>query len=145
MTHYTEKSIQFFQDLDKHKLQLVDDFYAQEASFMDPLGKIQGRKSLKAYYEMMYEHVTEIQFNFTNTNSWEEHVYLHWTMIFKSKKLKKGKTIELDGLSYIKFNQDGKAIHHQDSFDIGSMLYEHIPVLGYFVKKIKKRLEHTSP
>jgi hypothetical protein len=45
----------------------------------------------------------------------------------------------VDGFSQISF-EDNKVKHHRDYFDLGSMLYEQIPVLGLLIKKIKSGL-----
>jgi len=38
-------------------------------------------------------------------------------------------------MSHLKF-ADGKVISHRDYFDLGEMLYEHIPLLGGVIKSI---------
>jgi hypothetical protein len=30
--------------------------------------------------------------------------------------------------------------YHRDYYDAGSMLYEHIPLMGYAIRKIKKKV-----
>jgi len=37
-------------------------------------------------------------------------------------------------------SKDDIIVYHKDYYDLGEMVYEHIPLLGFFVKKIKKRL-----
>ena len=36
--------------------------------------------------------------------------------------------------------QDDKIIVHQDFFDGGAMLYEHLPVMGWAIRKLKERM-----
>ena len=54
------------------------------------------------------------------------------------KQLNGQKPIEVQGHSHLKM-LDGQVVYHRDYLDIGSMLYEHIPVLGCAIKSIKKR------
>ena len=65
---------------------------------------------------------------------------MYWTMTYRHPKLHKGKQdIRVEGVSLLQW-KDGKIIRHQDIFDAGTMLYEHIPVLGWMIKKLKERL-----
>jgi hypothetical protein len=43
-------------------------------------------------------------------------------------------------MSYLQFDKAGKVRYHRDYFDLGAMLYEHLPLLGSLVKTIKRRL-----
>ena len=45
--------------------------------------------------------------------------------------------IVYEGVSKLEFNE--KIYKHQDFYDLGAMLYEHIPVLGSLVKIIKTK------
>jgi len=36
--------------------------------------------------------------------------------------------------------QDNRVIRHHDLFDAGAMLYEHLPVMGWAIHKVKERL-----
>ena len=49
------------------------------------------------------------------------------------------KYINVDGITQLKVVDD-IIVYHKDYYDLGEMVYEHIPLLGYFVKKIKTRL-----
>jgi ketosteroid isomerase-like protein len=145
MKNYSTKATQFFQELNNESMHLVEDFYADNIVFLDPVGKVEGRKNLKAYYKIMYENVTEIHFDFNKTHQLNQSVYLHWIMTFKSKKLKRGQKISVPGISYLEFDSFDKVVYHKDSFDMGAMVYENIPLMGWFVRKIKQRFEHQTP
>ena len=47
--------------------------------------------------------------------------------------------ITLDGTTQLKV-EDEKIIYHKDYYDLGEMVYEHIPLLGSIIKMIKRRL-----
>ena len=47
--------------------------------------------------------------------------------------------IILPGVSYLTF-EDGKIREQRDYYDLGAMLYEHVPLVGYVIDKIKQRL-----
>jgi hypothetical protein len=36
--------------------------------------------------------------------------------------------------------RNGKIYYHRDYFDMGAMLYEHLPLLGRIIQRLKHRL-----
>jgi len=42
--------------------------------------------------------------------------------------------------SHIRFNAAGQVVFHQDYCDSGGNLFEHIPVVGWLIRRIKARL-----
>lgn len=137
-----EKIKSFFNALDKNNMHLVDEFYDSQMKFEDPLGKHEGVKAMKEYYEKLYKNVTEIRFDFGNIVQDGQSYFAPWTMHFSAKGLAGGKLISVEGGSLIKFStQSGKAIYHRDYFDMGAFIYEHIPVVKSAIGFIKKKLK----
>lgn len=66
--------------------------------------------------------------------------YLKWTMHMKFTALGKAVDSVSMGISQLRFNQEGKLTFHQDYWDGAENLYEHLPLIGRFVKKIKANL-----
>ncbi len=66
---------------------------------------------------------------------------LVWRMDLRARGLKRGELVQLDGVSHIRFNADNLVDYHRDYFDMGQFVYEHVPVLGWAVRRVKKRLE----
>ena len=62
-----------------------------------------------------------------------------WTMFLRHPKLRSGETIRVEGASYLK-TRNGRIYYHRDYFDMGAMLYEHLPLLGRVVNTIKHKL-----
>jgi hypothetical protein len=49
------------------------------------------------------------------------------------------KKITLDGTTQLGVDGD-IIIYHKDYYDLGEMVYEHVPILGFIIKKIKGKL-----
>ena len=130
-----------FNELRATNTEILDEFYSQNILFEDPVGKISGLSSMKAYYKNMYMEVEEIRFDFKNIAENEGIYFFTWDMWLKTPNLNKGKKFVVQGVSEIHF-ENGLVKYHRDYFDMGEMVYERIPVVGWLVKKIKKRLEH---
>ena len=63
---------------------------------------------------------------------------IYWQMHLRHKKINSGNTITVEGHSLLR-RQDNRVIYHRDYFDIGSMIYEHLPVLGWIIRLIKRK------
>ncbi|WP_218944252.1 nuclear transport factor 2 family protein [Marinicella rhabdoformis] len=70
----------------------------------------------------------------------ETDYYLKWTMHMKFTAVGKNIDSLSMGMSQLRFNEQGKVIFHQDYWDGSENLYEHLPLIGRFVKKIKSQL-----
>lgn len=130
-----------FNELRADNLQILDNFYATDVEFIDPIGTHKGLKSVKDYYGKLYKTVTEIRFETKDLISQDnKHVYV-WKMVMKAKGLKNGKEVTLDGTSVIKFNDNDLVTYHRDYFDMYEFIYRHIPFVGWVTKKVNKKLK----
>ena len=59
---------------------------------------------------------------------------------FQHARFRRGETLELRGVSHLKFRDDGKVFQHHDYFDMGEFIYERVAVLGGVIRAIKSRL-----
>ena len=130
---------EFFNGTTKETMSRVDDFYAADALFRDPVGELRGAAAIKAYYARLYENVLSIRFDFeSEVVQGDEHV-VTWVMRLRHKAIEGGKEISLPGASHVRF-ANGKAVYHRDYFDMGAFVYEHVPVLGAGVRYVKKKV-----
>lgn len=137
-----KKIIKAFNELNGHNLEILNDFYDEEAVFEDPVSKAEGLRNIKKYYAHVYKNVKSIRFDFKEIRNQENHYYAHWTMHLQANGLNSGHSYAVEGLSYMKFNEAGHVVYHRDYLDLGSMLYERIPIFGSVVSFIKNRLKH---
>ena len=135
-----EKFLQTYTILNRSNLHLLSSIYTEDIIFIDPAHRIEGLPGLSAYFEALYQNINSIDFAFTDPLQVKDLAYVQWTMSFSHPKLKKGDVIKIPGMSFLKFHSSGKVTYHRDQFDLGSMLYEHLPVLGQVVNMVKRRL-----
>ena len=140
LTERSERIRETFDDLRSDTLYLLDDLYADELVFEDPLGRLEGLDEFRVYIQAMYEYVEDIQWVYTEeVIAGDTHV-LFWTMTLQTKGLNKGKPFSVDGTSRMVFGEDDKIVAHRDYFDMGDYVYERVPVVKWFVKLVKRRL-----
>lgn len=118
---------------------LIDDVYTGDVRFVDPLHEINGREALREYYARMYENVASCEFEFVDQVRDESSASLVWIMRMRHKNFRSDETLELPGMSFLRF-EGGRVAHHHDSFDLGAMIYERVPVVGAVVRHIKGRI-----
>ena len=62
-----------------------------------------------------------------------------WTLVFVHPRLNYGQRVEVEGTSLFKI-ADSKITYQRDYYDMGAMLYENLPLIGPFIKLIRRRL-----
>ncbi len=132
--------LETFQQLDGDNLDLLRRIYAPTITFIDPIHTVEGIEKLMDYYAQLYLNAISLDFSFKNKMHAGNAAYVQWSLLIAHPKLKHGKIIAVPGTSYLQFGQGDLVELHRDYFDLGAMLYEQIPVLGYLVKSIKRRL-----
>lgn len=138
-----ENFLMTYQALNKHNLEQLAQIYAEEVVFIDPAHEVRGLAALTAYFHKLYLHIDSITFEYVDTIVQEDCASIYWIMTFSHPKIASGKPIQTEGSSLIKFNKSGKVYYHRDYFDLGKMLYEHLPVVGSVVRYAKKQLAKT--
>lgn len=129
--------IQLYQALNKDNLHLLSQVYDDSISFTDPMHQIKGLESLTQYFAKLYKNVKHIQFEIKEVQQDANQAALFWQMEYSHPKLNKGGLIRVDGMSQLKFND--KIYFHRDYFDLGQMLYEHLPCMGGLIRLLKDR------
>jgi predicted SnoaL-like aldol condensation-catalyzing enzyme len=117
----------------------VESLYTTDIYFEDPSHAIQGKPSLMRYFSNQFKNLDKCSFKFHSTIANETDIFMTWTMFVNHSKLRGGETIRVEGTSYLR-TRNGKIYYHRDYFDMGAMLYEHLPLLGRIIQRIKQRL-----
>lgn len=130
--------VKIYQTLSTNNLELLETIYHNEVTFIDPIHELKGFDNLFQYFQDLYENLISCEFVISNIIAQEDQAAIYWTMSYQHPKLNKGNVINVTGSSYIKGHED-KVIYHRDYLDLGSMLYEQLPVLGKLIKLIKNK------
>ncbi|MFZ1327161.1 MAG: nuclear transport factor 2 family protein [Candidatus Contendobacter sp.] len=129
-----------FNQLNKDSLALLDEIYTADVAFRDPVHTLQGLPALRDYYRRLYDGVVSCRFEFDDEILQQDRGALVWRMRFQHARFRRGETLELRGVSHLKFRDDGKVFQHHDYFDMGEFIYERVAVLGGVIRAIKSRL-----
>lgn len=132
----------FYEEMEHAELQELDKFYHEEITFTDPVHQVNGLDHLKSYLESSIKNVDYCHFTFTDELFDDNGGYLSWQMRFAHPKVSDGAEIVVPGVSHLKFAEDeGKIREHTDFYDMGALVYEHVPVMGWLTNKVKDRMK----
>ena len=135
---WLEKFVTVYQALSIDNLECLSSIYHQNITFIDPIHRIEGYCALKAYFQSMYENLSQCNFVINNVITHSNQAAIYWQMTYVHPKLNKGRPVTVSGSSHIKGEND-LVIFHRDYLDIGNMLYEQLPVIGKLVKWVKAK------
>lgn len=137
-----ERFKSLFNELDRHCLDRLDEVYAPDVHFRDPVHELRGLPALKAYYARLYEGVESCRFRYDGEVIEAGGAVVLWTMQFRHRRFRAGETLTLEGATHLAFGHGDLALvsRHRDYFDMGEFLYERVPVLGTVIRHIKSGL-----
>ncbi len=132
----------FFSDFSPNKIQqLLNDTYSEDVWFNDTLKTVEGREPLRGYLQHGADAVESCVVEIKETlNNNRGDYFVRWVMTIRFKRFKKGQDTQTIGMSHLRFNSAGLVCFHQDYWDSTAGIFEHVPVLGWMIRKIKSRL-----
>jgi len=133
-----ERFKQLYQTFDDDTLAHLHTIYSPSVVFKDPVHQLEGIIALSEYFSGFCNPETKCQFEFINQIVAEDQAFFQWTMHYQHRSLNAGAALNLNGGTLIKFNS--KIIYHEDFYDMGAMVYQHLPVIGWAIKKINARI-----
>lgn len=136
-----DKFCKLYAKLHDTDMSALGTIYTEHVEFIDPITTHHGLQALTDYLSSLTKQARTCFFDIhdihieghTDTGS----ATITWTMRLTLKS--NAKQVRLDGVSLIKF-ADNKIYLQRDYYDLGEMVYEHIPLLSWIIKKIKQRL-----
>lgn len=133
----------FYNDLKSSQITDIKVIYSDNIELIDPVGIHRGLSQLTEYFEKLLHGAKHCDFSIISIAEHilidvpdESHYSVNWVMSFATPKLNRGRTIDVDGMTVLKIRND-KIFYHRDYYDLGQMVYEHVPLLGAITKKIK--------
>lgn len=125
-----------YQQLTTDNLALLAGIYHQDVTFVDPMHRVEGFDNLSRYFKHLYQNLSSCKFTVEHYIVNGNEAAIYWQMTYQHEKFNKGKEVSVVGSSHIK-GKEGKVYFHQDYVDLGSMLYEQLPVIGALIKWVK--------
>lgn len=116
----------------------LETVYTADIEFRDPVHTLHGSLALRHYFRKMAGNLQHYRIRYIDELVSANAAYLTWEMDYAHRHIKGGRTITLRGMTHLKFTD--KVYFHEDTYDLGALLYEHLPVLGSATRLLKRRM-----
>lgn len=136
LTVTAERFQRLFNSMSSGNIGRLDEVYAKDAVFIDPMVRIQGADALRRHFEKVYANVASCRFDFEPSLYGDQDICMPWVMTLHHPKLRRGKQVLVDGMSRLTVHE-GRVTLHRDYYDAGQMLYENVPALGSLIRMIR--------
>lgn len=116
---------------------LTRETYAEPLFFYDTLKVIDSLPELEHYFLETARNTESVQARIEDVSRSGADYYVRWTMDIRLKKFRRGETLTSVGMTHLRFNPEGKIVLHHDYWDSTSGFFEHVPALGFVIRRIK--------
>lgn len=140
MTHSEElgRVVRFYESINAATLAMrLAEVYAVDASFKDPFNDVRGRDAIEPIFAHMFRQVDDPRFVVVTGVQQENNAFVTWEFRFRMKRFSSGEQC-IRGASHIVFDAAGLVQLHRDYWDAAEELYEKLPVLGVFMRMLKR-------
>lgn len=133
---------QTYGDLTREDLsERIGELYAEDIYFNDTVHIIRDRTTLIDYMGRTGQSLEQNSVDVHKVIRDGSDVYVRWEMTFLTRAA--GKKIESHsiGMTHLRFNSEGQIVLHQDFWDSATGLYEHLPVIGFVLRRARAAME----
>ena len=135
-----DQLVEFFESVSPETVSRIGDLYAADARFKDPFNDVQGVPAIERIFSHMFAQVDWPRFVVNERIVQYDSAMLAWTFEFG---VRVGMTVRpqvIHGVTHFKFDAQGKVSLHRDYWDTGEELYMKLPVLGWLIRALQRRL-----
>jgi ketosteroid isomerase-like protein len=130
--------VAYFERLKRADLARLGEVYATDARFKDPFNEVQGLEAIARVFEHMFASTDEARFVVHDHLCEGTSCLLTWDFHYRLRgATQTGRTIR--GATHLRLGADGRIVEHRDYWDAAEEVYETVPVLGAFMRWLKRR------
>lgn len=115
--------------------------YAPALWFNDTLKTVTEARQLEHY---MAETARNVEHCRAVIDTWsltrEGDVLVRWHMVIRFKRFARGRDTESMGISLLRLDREGRIAFQQDFWNAADGLFQHVPLLGWAIRAIKRRV-----
>ena len=138
MTDIIEDYLAVFRNISRGSLPRLHNLCTPDLQFRDPFNDVRGIEPVIHMFLRMFDVLDEPKFLILNHVASGAVCYVRWQFQFR----RRGQPAEysIDGMSELRIAPDGRIAGHFDYWDSGMGIFAKIPVLGFFIRQIAKRM-----
>lgn len=131
-----ERYVAVMEALRADNLDSLESVLTEQARFVDPFNDVRGVEAVRAVFAHGFEQCPGMRFAVLARAVDGEQALLRWRMT--CGELPGGLVIE--GMSQLALASDGRVAEHVDYWDPAAQVYERVPLLGWLMRRIRRRL-----
>ena len=130
----------YLETLTPETLVSIGDHVSDDVRFRDPFNDVRGVANLRQIFEHMFQTVGQVRFDIHHCLADGNTCLMQWTFHARLRQ----KPWSFEGSSRITFDGTGKVIEHIDYWDAARDLYEHFPLIGWLLSRIRRKIGKAS-
>lgn len=126
----------WFEQLSPQTLNDIEQIYAPTTRFIDPFNDLNGCRDTRRVFQHMFDTLDDPRFVVKRIASNGSSGFMTWDFYFSLK----GRPQSISGCTEFELNDEGLIVLHRDYWDAAAQVYEQIPVLGAFLRFLRRKL-----
>lgn len=118
----------------------IREVYAEEVFFDDTLKTLRGVEAVEEYLAASAAAVDQGTVEFVDLVAAQGNYYFRWVMTLRFRRFARGEEKRSVGMTHVRFDAAGKVVLHQDYWDSARGLWDHVPALGWMLRRAKSQL-----
>jgi ketosteroid isomerase-like protein len=131
--------IRFFETLSPASLDRLPALVTDDIVFRDPFNDVRGIASMRRVFERMFADVAQPRFSVSAAAREGDLAFLRWRFTGRTRG-SAGGSLTLEGVSEVHVAEDGRVWAHIDHWDAAGQVYERLPLLGWMLRRVRRRL-----
>lgn len=131
--------IRFFETLSPESLVRLPALVTNDVLFRDPFNDVRGIDLMRRVFERMFADVADPRFVVSAVACEGDIAFLRWRFTGRTRG-SAGGPLSLEGVSEIHLAENGRVSAHIDHWDAARQLYERLPLLGWVLRRVRRRL-----
>ncbi len=136
-----ERYVAAMEGLRPDNLDTLEAVFVADARFVDPFNDVRGIHAIRAIFAHGFSQCQGMRFEVSARAVDGERGLLRWQMSCGEGQ----GAWKIDGMSEVIIAADGRIAAHLDYWDPAGQLYERVPLLGWLMRRIRRRLAAPSP
>ena len=138
MEEAVTRVVAFFEQLAPTNVADLGRIYAPDARFKDPFNEVRGVVAIRQVFAHMFETLDEPRFIVSLRLGQHAQALLVWQFHFRLRRWSPEVAQCIHGATLVQFDSDGRVELHRDYWDTAEELYQKLPVLGLFVRWLRR-------
>lgn len=110
--------------------------------FRDPFNDVAGIDRMIAVFQGGFADTRSMRFEVIDLARRGPRGFILWRMYVRPRRFGGRSDWLVEGVSEVQLTPEGKVAVHIDHWDSGAQFYARLPLIGWLVRRVRRRLQH---